>query len=244
MARADERPLRVGVLALQGGVAEHLAMLRRLGAETVEVRLPAHLEGLDGIILPGGESTAIGKLMAEYDLLEPLRRRLRAGLPADGTCAGMILLASDLGSSRQPVLGVMDIGVRRNAFGSQLDSFERDLAVAGLEGAPFRAVFIRAPAIERLGSGRGGAGRAGRRDASGGTAGADAGLRVPPRVGRGRADPPHVPGSVPGRQTLSRPCRRSQVRRSGSDSLDPAPGPPIVAPGEVYLGTGATSGGH
>jgi len=150
---ADERPLRIGVLALQGGVAEHLAMLRRLGAEAVEVRLPAHLEGLDGIILPGGESTAIGTLLVEYGLLEPLRHRLRAGLPAYGTCAGMILLASDLGSSRQPVLGVMDIGVRRNAFGSQLDSFERDLAVAGLEGGPFRAVFIRAPAIEQLGAG-------------------------------------------------------------------------------------------
>ena len=146
-----DRPLRVGVLALQGGVAEHLAMLRRLGAECVEVRLPAHLEGLDGIILPGGESTAIGKLMVGYDLLEPLRHRIQVGLPAYGTCAGMILLASDLGSSRQPVLGVMDIGVRRNAFGSQLDSFERDLAVVGLEGAPFRAVFIRAPAIERIG---------------------------------------------------------------------------------------------
>jgi len=127
---ADERPLRIGVLALQGGVAEHLAMLRRLGAEAVEVRLPAHLEGLDGIILPGGESTTIGTLLVGYGLL-----------------------ASDLGSSRQPVLGVMDIGVRRNAFGSQLDSFERDLAVAGLEGGPFRAVFIRAPAIEQLGAG-------------------------------------------------------------------------------------------
>jgi len=150
---ADERPLRIGVLALQGGVAEHLAMLSGLGAEAVEVRLPAHLEGLDGIILPGGESTTIGTLLVEYGLLEPLRHRIQAGLPAYGTCAGMILLARDLGDVQQPILGVMDIGVRRNAFGSQLDSFERDLAVAGLEGGPFRAVFIRAPAIERLGAG-------------------------------------------------------------------------------------------
>ena len=148
---ADERPLRIGVLALQGGVAEHLAMLSGLGAEAVEVRLPAHLEGLDGIILPGGESTTIGTLLVEYGLLEPLRHRIQAGLPAYGTCAGMILLARDLGDVQQPILGVMDIGVRRNAFGSQLDSFEQDLAVAGLDGAPFRAVFIRAPLISRLG---------------------------------------------------------------------------------------------
>lgn len=149
----DERPLRIGVLALQGGVAEHLAMLRGLGAGAVEVRLPAHLEGLDGIILPGGESTAIGTLLVEYGLLEQLRHRIQAGLPAYGTCAGMILLARDLGDVQQPILGVMDIGVRRNAFGSQLDSFEQDLVVAGLGGAPFRAVFIRAPLISRLGEG-------------------------------------------------------------------------------------------
>ena len=149
----DEKPMRIGVLALQGGVAEHLAMLRRLGVEAVEVRLPDQMERLDGIILPGGESTTIGALMVEYGLLGPLRRRLQAGLPAYGTCAGMILLASDLGGARQPILGVMDIAVRRNAFGSQLDSFEQDLAVADLEGGTFRAVFIRAPAIERLGAG-------------------------------------------------------------------------------------------
>lgn len=148
-----ERQLRIGVLALQGGVAEHLAMLRRLGAQPVEVRLPEHLEGLDGVILPGGESTTMGKLLVEYQVLEPLRRRLQAGLPAYGTCAGMILLAGDLGSGQPPHLGLMDIRVRRNAFGSQLDSFEQDLRVAGLGEAPFHAVFIRAPIIERLGSG-------------------------------------------------------------------------------------------
>lgn len=149
----DVKPVRIGVLALQGGVAEHLSMLRLLGVEAVEVRLPAHLEGLDGIVLPGGESTTIGRLMVEYGLLEPLRHRLRGGLPAYGTCAGMILLAGDLGGSHQPTLGVMDIAVRRNAFGSQLDSFEQDLLVAGLDGAPFPAVFIRAPVVERLGAG-------------------------------------------------------------------------------------------
>ena len=149
----EGRQLRIGVLALQGGVAEHLAMLRRLGAQPVEVRLPEHLEGLDGIILPGGESTTMGKLLVEYQVLEPLRRRLQAGLPAYGTCAGMILMAGDLGSGQPPHLGMMDIRVRRNAFGSQLDSFEQDLRVEGLGEAPFHAVFIRAPIIERLGSG-------------------------------------------------------------------------------------------
>ncbi len=147
----ESRPLRVGVLALQGGVAEHLFMLRKVGTEAVEVRLPEHLDRLDGIILPGGESTAIGKLMVEYGLLEPLRARLQIGLPAYGTCAGMILLARDLGGRQQPLLGVMDIQVRHNAFGSQRESFEQDLVVEGLAGDPFPAVFIRAPAIARTG---------------------------------------------------------------------------------------------
>ncbi|HWE62853.1 MAG TPA: pyridoxal 5'-phosphate synthase glutaminase subunit PdxT [Chloroflexota bacterium] len=144
---------RIGVLALQGGVVEHARMLRRLGAEPVEVRRPEQLEGLEGIILPGGESTTIGKLLMEYDLLEPLRERLQQGLPAYGTCAGMILLANDLGGSRQPGLGVMDMRVLRNAFGAQRDSFEQDLAVDGIEGGPFHAIFIRAPLIEHLGPG-------------------------------------------------------------------------------------------
>jgi 5'-phosphate synthase pdxT subunit len=151
MIMTESRPLRVGVLALQGGVAEHLFMLRKVGTEAVEVRLPEHLDRLDGIILPGGESTAIGKLMVEYGLLEPLRARLQIGLPAYGTCAGMILLARDLGGRQQPLLGVMDIQVRHNAFGSQRESFEQDLVVEGLAGDPFPAVFIRAPAIARTG---------------------------------------------------------------------------------------------
>jgi 5'-phosphate synthase pdxT subunit len=150
---AVARRLRVGVLAIQGGVVEHLAMLRRLGAEPVEVRLPEHLVGLDGIILPGGESTTIGKLMVAYGVIEPLAALLRQGLPAYGTCAGMILLAHDLGGARQPILDAMDITVQRNAFGSQLDSFEAELKVSGLGEPLFHAVFIRAPVIERLGPG-------------------------------------------------------------------------------------------
>jgi 5'-phosphate synthase pdxT subunit len=144
--------LRVGVLALQGGVAEHAAMLHRLGAEAVEVRLPEHLEGLHGIILPGGESTTIGKLLIQSGLMEPLQAAVQRGLPAYGTCAGMILLANDLGSVHQPGLDLMDIRVRRNAFGSQLDSFEADLTVAGMDNPPFHAIFIRAPLIEKLGA--------------------------------------------------------------------------------------------
>src|SRR5436309_10497996 len=113
------KKLRIGVLALQGDFEAHLKMLGELGVDGEAVRLPEHLEGLDGIILPGGESTTIGKLLVEYGLLDPLRRRLRTGLPAYGTCAGMILLANDLGDTRQPGLGVLDATVRRNAFGSQ-----------------------------------------------------------------------------------------------------------------------------
>src|SRR2546429_497974 len=131
--------VRIGILALQGGVAEHAAMLRSLGAAPVEVRLPAHLEGLHGIILPGGESTTISKLLRASGLMEPLRAALQRGLPAYGTCAGMILLANDVESAHQPGLGLMDIGVRRNAFGSQLDSFEAGLTVAHLPGGPFHA---------------------------------------------------------------------------------------------------------
>jgi 5'-phosphate synthase pdxT subunit len=144
---------RIGVLALQGDVIEHQRMLRHLGAEVVEVRLPSQLEGLDGLVLPGGESTTIGKLMVEYGILDPLRAKLEKGLPAYGTCAGLILLANDLGGMQQPVLGVMNIRVKRNAFGSQVDSFEQNLNVVGLEGGPLHAVFIRAPVIERLGAG-------------------------------------------------------------------------------------------
>lgn len=143
--------MRIGILALQGDFAEHTAMLRQLSAQVVEVRRPEHLDGLDGLIIPGGESTTIGKLLVAYGLLEPLRQRAKEGWPIWGTCAGAILLANDLGASQQPRLGVMDIAVQRNAFGRQLQSFETDLPVPELGEPPLRAVFIRAPCIETVG---------------------------------------------------------------------------------------------
>jgi 5'-phosphate synthase pdxT subunit len=142
---------RIGVLALQGDFAEHRKMLERLGADVVEVRLPGDLEGLDGLVIPGGESTTIGKLLVDFGLLDPLRERVRAGLPTLGTCAGAIVLAKDVGGLDQPLVGAMDLRVRRNAFGRQLQSFEADLPMAALGGRPVRAIFIRAPAIESVG---------------------------------------------------------------------------------------------
>jgi 5'-phosphate synthase pdxT subunit len=144
-------PLIIGVLALQGDFAEHAAVLRRLGVEPREVRLPRDLDGLDGLIIPGGESTTITRLLQIYDLLEPLRERVGGGLPTWGTCAGAIVLAREAIGLDQPNIGAMDIVVRRNAFGRQVDSFETDLAVAPLGEAPYNAVFIRAPTIEGVG---------------------------------------------------------------------------------------------
>jgi pyridoxal 5'-phosphate synthase pdxT subunit len=142
--------MKIGVLALQGAFIEHIQMLEKLGVTAVPVRLPADLEGLDGLIIPGGESTTIGKLAVQYQLLEPLRR-FALEKPVWGTCAGMILMANDIGRD-QPLLGVMDIVVERNAFGRQVDSFESGLDVPALaNGAgparPFPAVFIRAPRL-------------------------------------------------------------------------------------------------
>ena len=147
----DFSDLAIGVLAVQGAFAEHIAALRRLGAQVREVRLPEQLEGLDGLIIPGGESTAIGKLLESFELLEPLRRLVDGGLPVYGTCAGTILLARDIGGLDQPLLGTMNLEVERNAFGRQLQSFETDLDIESLGGAPFRAIFIRAPAIRAVG---------------------------------------------------------------------------------------------
>lgn len=146
---AEPRPV-VGVLAIQGDVAEHLAALERSGAEGRRVRRPADLEGLSGLILPGGESTAIGMLAGEVGLLAAIRTRLDAGLPVWGTCAGLILLARDVGHE-QPLIGGLDVRVARNAFGRQVDSFEVDLRLDFLPGGPFRAVFIRAPLILEAG---------------------------------------------------------------------------------------------
>ena len=145
--------LTVGVLALQGAFIEHIQMLQRLGARTREVRLPSDLEGLDGLIIPGGESTTIGKLLVHYQLLQPLRALVDSGFPIYGTCAGTILLAKDIGGLDQPLLATMDLVVQRNAFGRQLQSFETDIPIVGLGEAPFRAIFIRAPAIASAGPG-------------------------------------------------------------------------------------------
>lgn len=144
--------MNVGVLALQGAFIEHIKMLRGLGANTVEVRLPEHLDGLDALVIPGGESTTIGKLAVEYGLIDPLRQ-FASTKPTWGTCAGMIFLAKDIGIDRQPILGVMDITVNRNAFGRQIDSFEADLPISGIEGGPFHTIFIRAPIATAAGEG-------------------------------------------------------------------------------------------
>ncbi len=137
--------MRVGVLALQGAFIEHEHMLKSLGADAIEVRLPEQLETLDALIIPGGESTTIGKLAVTFGLVEPLRRFAQEK-PVWGTCAGMIFLAKDIGRD-QPILGVMDIQVNRNAFGRQVDSFETDLDIKGIGDEPFHAVFIRAPLV-------------------------------------------------------------------------------------------------
>ena len=147
------RKLRIGVLALQGDFEAHLKMLAELGAEAKAIRLPRQIEDLDGIIIPGGESTTIGKLMVLYGFQEVLQQKIREGFPIWGTCAGLILLAkeTDGGLAGQPLLASMHIRVRRNAFGSQRESFETDLSVPILGEAPFHAFFIRGPAIEAVG---------------------------------------------------------------------------------------------
>ena len=145
--------MEIGVLALQGAFVEHIAVLEGLKARAKAVRLPQHLEGLDGLIIPGGESTAIGRLMGEYGLREPLERLAREGFPLFGTCAGLVLLAQKVNGLSQFALGLMDIQVKRNAFGRQVDSFEAPLSVPVLGDKPFPGVFIRAPWIEEVGSG-------------------------------------------------------------------------------------------
>lgn len=151
--RTRNRPV-IGVLGLQGDVREHVAALDHCGAEPLLVRRESELAAVDALVLPGGESTAISKLLEAFELLEPLRARLRAGMPAFGSCAGMILLASEVLDTRPDAqhLSGIDMTVRRNAFGRQVDSFETDLDFAGLDDAPVRAVFIRAPWVERAGA--------------------------------------------------------------------------------------------
>lgn len=147
----------IGVLALQGDVREHVAAVAACGGDlrAVPVRRPRELAAVDALIIPGGESTTISRLLETFELLEPLRARIAAGMPAYGSCAGMILLAREVRDGRpdQRQLGGLDVVVRRNAFGRQVDSFETDLHVAGLTGDPVRAVFIRAPWVESVGPG-------------------------------------------------------------------------------------------
>jgi pyridoxal 5'-phosphate synthase pdxT subunit len=142
---------RVGVLALQGDVREHAVALREIGAEPVEVRLPRDLVGLDALILPGGESTAMRKLIDRYGLREPIVAMARGGAPLYGTCAGMILLADRLADGEEPVLRLLDITVQRNAYGRQLDSFEADVEIPSLGTEPLHGVFIRAPVVSEVG---------------------------------------------------------------------------------------------
>jgi 5'-phosphate synthase pdxT subunit len=144
--------ITVGVLALQGDFAEHEAMLRRLGVNTRQVRSAEDLRGLDGLIIPGGESTTFGRLMTDFGMYEPLRAFLRTGTPVWGTCAGMIVLAREASDLEFPTLEAMDIEVLRNAYGRQVDSFEAELDVAALGNEPFHAVFIRAPVVASTGA--------------------------------------------------------------------------------------------
>lgn len=145
--------LRPGVLGLQGDFREHLETFARLGAPATDVRRPEQLDTIDALIIPGGESTTIGKLAKQYGFLPKLHERIAAGMAVWGTCAGAIFLAKDVPGHAHPILGAMDLTVRRNAFGRQLDSFEADLDVPALGPVPFHAVFIRAPLIERAGAG-------------------------------------------------------------------------------------------
>ncbi|MBF8266686.1 MAG: pdxT [Dehalococcoidia bacterium] len=145
--------VKVGVLALQGDFAEHIQVLDAMGVEALEVRLPHDLRKVDALIIPGGESTTIARLMKSFGLAQEIKSAVGEGMPTWGTCAGMIVLAREIVEDRPESLGLIDIQVRRNAFGRQVDSFEADIDVPSLGGAPFRAVFIRAPVIEGIGPG-------------------------------------------------------------------------------------------
>lgn len=145
--------MKIGVLALQGDFAEHMATLEAIGVERAEVRLPADLEGVSALILPGGESTTMRRLIDRWGLREPILRLAASGAPLFGTCAGMIVLAREIVGGEEPILPLLDVTVRRNAFGRQLESFEADLSVPILGDQPVHGVFIRAPVIERTGPG-------------------------------------------------------------------------------------------
>ena len=145
--------MEVGVLAIQGDFAEHISVLGKLGVQAREIRLPAHLDSLDGLIIPGGESTTLSRLMSNYDLREPITKMAMQGVAIWGTCAGMIMLSQEITEQDPVPLGIMDIGVQRNAFGRQVDSFEQTLKINVLGADPYHAIFIRAPVIIRVGQG-------------------------------------------------------------------------------------------
>lgn len=149
----QQAELEVGVLAIQGDFAEHIAVLGKLGVKAREVRLPEHLDSVDGLIIPGGESTTLSRLMTIYNLREPVKRMAAEGRAVWGTCAGLIMLSREITEQDPIPLGIMDIGVQRNAFGRQVDSFEQTLEVSALGPDPFHAIFIRAPVIVRVGDG-------------------------------------------------------------------------------------------
>ena len=152
-ASLPQRPPRIGVLALQGAVREHMEAIRDIGGEPVAVRLPSDLADLDALILPGGESTTMRRLIDRYGLREPILAMARAGAPMLGTCAGMILLADRLDHGEEPILGLLDVAVERNAYGRQLDSFEADLDIPAVGTEPVHGVFIRAPVVSEVGEG-------------------------------------------------------------------------------------------
>jgi 5'-phosphate synthase pdxT subunit len=151
----NSRPLRIGVLAFQGDVREHILVLERLGAEVIKVRRPEELATIDGLIIPGGESSVMDKLVRLFSMHEPLRHAIAGGLPVFGTCAGLIMLSDNILDAMvdQKTLGGFDIDVRRNAFGTQIDSFETSLSMPGISTEPVSATFIRAPIVERAGPG-------------------------------------------------------------------------------------------
>jgi len=143
--------LKIGILSLQGSFVEHAKVIKNLGAKVISIRLPHQLDEISGLIIPGGESTTIGKLMEKYGFITPLKNKIENGFPVYGTCAGLIVLAKNIGHYKQPILGIMDISVERNAFGRQLDSFEENISIEKLGPRPFRAIFIRAPIIKSVG---------------------------------------------------------------------------------------------
>ncbi len=151
MGKKTSKDITIGVLALQGAVREHIRMLERCGVNARTIKKVEQLEGLDGLIIPGGESTTIGKLIELYGFAEPIKRLAASGVPIYGTCAGLILISEGVTEGRQPLLNLMDIEVERNAFGRQTESFEADLVIRPLGAKPFRGVFIRAPLIEKAG---------------------------------------------------------------------------------------------